>query len=176
MLNKIKLTKQKEFTMKNLILVAVLLLVVSSLSFAQPSSANATVSVTVNATLSIFKTNDLALGTVSRGSSVTVLSTDAAAAAFAITGVENNATTMNVTLPATLSNGTSTMSFLGQVPVCNTSNTQVGATALAGLTGGSATTNAVGNLWLWIGGGVNVGIAQQSGNYTGLITVAVTQP
>jgi hypothetical protein len=159
--------------MKNLILVAVLLLIVSSLSFGQ---ASATVSVTVNATLSIFKTNDLALGTVARGSAVTVLSTNAAAAAFTITGVENAATTMTIVLPATLSNGTSTMPFIGQIPVCNTTNSQVGTTALGALTGGSATTNAVGNLWLWVGGGVNVGIAQQSGNYTGTINVSVTQP
>ncbi len=159
--------------MKNLILVVVLLLIVSSLSFGQ---ASATVSVTVNAALTIFKTNDLALGTVARGSAVTVLSTNAAAAAFTITGVENAATTMTIVLPATLSNGTSTMPFIGQIPVCNTTNSQVGTTALAALTGGSATTNAVGNLWLWIGGGVNVGIAQQSGNYTGTINVSVTQP
>jgi hypothetical protein len=160
--------------MKNLILVAILLIVVSTLSFGQSTSA--AVSVTVNAALTIFKTNDLALGTVARGNAVTVLSTDAAAAAFTITGVENAATTMVVALPATLSNGTSTMPFIGQIPVCNTSNSQIGATALAALTGGSATTNAVGNLWLWIGGGVNVGIAQQSGNYTGTINVSVTQP
>jgi hypothetical protein len=172
-MNLLKLNKRR-FTMKNLTLVAVLLLVVSSLSFGQ--SANATVSVTVNAALSIFKTNDLALGTVARGSAVTVLSTDAAAAAFTITGVENAATTILVAPPATLSNGTSTMAFIGQIPVCNTSNSQVGTTALAALTGGGATTNAVGNLWLWIGGGVNVGIAQQSGNYTGTINVSVTQP
>jgi hypothetical protein len=162
--------------MKNLILVAVLLLVVASLSFAQPSSANASVSVTVNATLSIFKTNDLAFGTVSRGTSATVLSTDAAAAAFTITGVESASTGIVVTPPATLSNGTSTLPFIAAIPVSNTTNTQVGATALAATTGGSATTNAVGNLWLWIGGGVNVGIAQQSGNYSGTMTVSVTQP
>jgi hypothetical protein len=174
MLNKIIPTKQKEFTMKNLILVAVLLLVVSSLSFGQ--NASASVSVTVNAALTIFKTNDLAFGIVARGNAATILSTDAAAAAFTITGVENAATTITVTQPATLTNGTSTMPFLAAVPVCNTVNSQVGTTALAGTAGGGATTNAVGNLWLWIGGGVNVGIAQQSGNYTGTLTVSVSQP
>jgi len=104
------------------------------------------------------------------------LSTDAAAAAFTITGVENAATTITVAPPATLSNGTSTLSFIAAVPVSNTTNTQIGATTLAGTTGGGATTNAIGNLWLWIGGGVNVGIAQQSGLYNGTMTVSVTQP
>jgi hypothetical protein len=162
--------------MKNLIYVAVLLLIVSSLSFGQPSSATANVTVTVNATLSIFNTQNLALGTVARGSAITVLSTDAAAAAFTITGVENASTTITVAPPATLSNGTSTLPFVAEIPVANTTSTQSGATALAGTAGGSATTNAVGNLWLWIGGGVNVGIAQQSGNYSGTMTVSVTQP
>ena len=159
--------------MKNLIYVAVLLLIVSSLSFGQ---ASANVTVKVDAALTIFKINDLALGTVVRGNPVTVLSTDAAAASFIITGIEDHATTITVVPSPTLTNGTSTMPFIAAIPITNTKNDQVnGATPLTATTGGSATTNDVGNLWLWIGGGVNVGTSQQSGNYTGTIQVSVTQ-
>lgn len=159
--------------MKNLILVAVLLLTVSALSFGQTS---ASVTATVNAVLTVVSTNDLTIGNVTKGTVKTILSTDAAAAAFTISGEPATVTDITVAFPANLTSGVNNLPFTGQIPVYNSSFSQVGTTALAGLTSGSATTNASGDVYLWIGGGVNAPLAQASGNYTGTINVSVAYP
>jgi hypothetical protein len=159
--------------MKNLFLVAVLLLTVSALSFAQTSAG---VTATVNAVLSVVKTNDLAIGNVTKGTVKTVLSTDAPAAAFTVTGEPATVTDITVAFPANLTFGVNNLPFTGQIPVYNSSNSQVGTTALAGLTSGSATLNGSGNLYLWIGGGVNAAVGQTSGTYSGTINVTVAYP
>jgi hypothetical protein len=160
--------------MKNLILVAVLLLIVSSLSFGQSASANVTA--TVQATLTIIKTNDLALGIVTRGNAVTVPSTDAAAAAFTITGIATSQATVTISSLANLTSGSYTMPFTQQTPIYNTTNSQSGTTDFGALTGGIASTNSDGNLWVWFGGRVTASVGQAAGLYSGTINVSVTQP
>jgi hypothetical protein len=165
--------------MKNLIFVAVLLLIVSSLSFGQSASANVTANVT--AALTIVKTNDLALSTVTRGSFVKVLSKDAAAAAFTITGT---APSQGITVTvSSLTNLTSavggyTMPFTQEIPIHSDVVTgQSTALDFSALTGGPATTDAVnGNLWVWIGGSVTASAGQAAGSYSGTFTVSVTIP
>jgi hypothetical protein len=160
--------------MKRLILVAVLLLTVSALSFAQSTTANITAN--VNATLSITRLTDLTIGNVNQGATVTIPSTVVAAAAFLVTGAASSATSVTVTLPADLTSGANTMPFTGQIPRWNTVAGAGTSTAFGALTGGATPTNGTGNLWVYIGGGVTAALAQAVGSYTGAITVAVTQP
>ena len=102
--------------MKKLILVAVLLLTVSALSFAQSTTANITAN--VNATLTIARLTDLAIGNVLQGQTVQVLSTAVAAASFQVTGATNAGTTITVTSTPIL-NGPSgaTMPFTQNIPL-----------------------------------------------------------
>lgn len=158
--------------MKNLIYAAVLLLVVSSLSFGQ----TATVTATVNAVLSITTTNNLAIGNVVKGTTKTILSNAANAAAFTVTGEPSTQTILSVTFPANLTSGANNLPFTGQTPIYNTVADQATATAYAALTGGTATTNATGDLYVYVGGGVTAAVAQASGNYAGTINVNVVYP
>jgi hypothetical protein len=165
--------------MKNLILVAILLLVVSTLSFAQitagPVAASVTATVTGN--LAIAKTNDLAIGNVAKGATRTILSNAAGAAAFTISGEVSVPTTVTVTFPANLVDlSANTLPFTGQIPIHNTAAVQGGATTFPGLAGGTTPTDATtGNLYLWIGGGVTAAAGQVAGNYTGTINVSIVQ-
>ena len=161
--------------MKKLLIVAILLMVVSVASYAQ---VTANISATVNANITLARTNDLALGAVNRGGTVTVLSTAAGAAAFTLSGGAANATTnCTFTVPANLTDVSShTMPFTAQIPRSNTVANQAASSAFADITGGSATTSAAGALWLWIGGGVTADPAQVAGVYSGTITLTVTQP
>jgi hypothetical protein len=160
--------------MKKLFLVAVLLLSVSVLSFSQSTTANITAN--VNATLTIVRLTDLAIGNVNQGSTVTIASNTAAAASFRVAGAANTATTVSVTFPTDLTSGVNTMPFTGQIPRYNTVAGAGTSTAFPALSGGTANTNASGNLWIYVGGGVTADPAQAVGSYSGIITVAVTQP
>ena len=160
--------------MKNLILVVILLLIVSSLSFAQSSTANVTAN--VNATLTIANLTDLVIGNVNQGQTVTIASNVAAAASFMVTGAANAATTITVAFPANLTFGANTMTFNGQIPRYNTVAGPAGSTAFGALTGGSTTSSGTGNLWVYIGGQAIAAAAQAVGSYSGLITCSVTQP
>jgi hypothetical protein len=160
--------------MKKLILVAVLLLTVSALLFAQSTTANITAN--VNATLTITRLTDLAIGNVNQGATVTIVSNVAAASSFLVTGAASSATTVTVTFPANLTSGANTMPFTGQIPRWNTVAGAGTSTAFPALTGGTTNTNGTGNLWVYVGGGVTAAAAQAVGSYSGTITVAVTQP
>jgi hypothetical protein len=167
-----KLNK-RSFTMKNLIIVAALLIVISSLSFGQ-SSANVTA--TVNAVLSIVTTNDLTIGNVVKGTTKTITSDAADAAAFTISGEPNTQIVVTVAFPANLSDGTNNLPFTGEIPIHNTIADQGTATAFGALTGGTTPTNAGGDLYVYVGGGVTAAVAQPSGNYSGTINVNVVYP
>jgi hypothetical protein len=160
--------------MKKIILVAVLLVTVSALSFAQSTTANITAN--VNATLTITRLTDLALGNVNQGATATVLSTAAAASSFQITGAASTGTTVTVTFPANLTSGANNLPFTGQIPRYNTVAGAAASTAFGALSGGSTNTNATGNLWIYVGGGVTAGASQATGSYSGTLTVAFTQP
>jgi hypothetical protein len=164
--------------MKKLILVAVLLLSVSALSFAQSTTANITAN--VNATLSIARNNDLTIGNVNQGGTVTIPSVNAAAAYFTVTGATNATTTVTVGYPATLAGpGANTMTYTPEYPTSHTiagAAGRVAATAFSLYSGGNALTNGTGNLYIWVGGGATATAAQAAGSYTGTLTVGVTQP
>jgi hypothetical protein len=160
--------------MKKLFLIAVLLLVVSALSFAQSSTANVTAN--VNATLTIANLTNLAIGNVNQGQTVTIASNVAAAASFLITGAANAGTTVTVAFPTDLTFGANTMTFNGQIPRYNTVAGPAGSTAFGALTGGSTNTSGTGNLWVYMGGQVIATAAQAVGSYSGIITCSFTQP
>jgi hypothetical protein len=163
--------------MKKLLLVAVLLLAVSTLSFGQlTANTNANVTANVIATITINNTAALALGNVNLGQTVTVTSLAAGAAAFTVQGPANASTTITVTFPTNLVNGGNNLPFTGQTPRAGVTAVQAASTALGSLTGGTATTTALGQLWLWVGGGVTADAVQPAGSYTGTINVAVSQP
>jgi type IV secretory pathway TrbL component len=170
--------EKRNMTMKKLILVAVLLLTVSALSFAQSTTAN--INANVNATLSILRNVDLTIGNVNQGGTVTVLSTAATAAAFTVTGATNAATIITVAYPATITGPAgATMPYTPQYPTSNIIGTAAGRAAaapFAAYTGGSATSNATGNLFVWVGGGVTADPAQAAGSYSGTLTCTCAQP
>lgn len=161
--------------MKNLFLVVVMIFVVSAMAFAQ-ASTTASVTANVTATLTITAQQNLSLGSVSQGGTVTVLSNAAAAARFYIYGAGSASTTVTVTPPTELTSGSNTLPFTAQVPRSNTTSTQGSAILMAGTTGGTATTSATGDLYVWVGGAVTAGASQATGAYSGTITVGVTQP
>jgi len=158
--------------MKNLFLVTGLLLIAVTISFSQTASVTAT----VNTALSVVKTSDLAIGVVVKGNTKTILSTGAGAAAFTVSGEANQSTNVTVAFPTVLTDaGSNTMAFTGQTPIHNSVNTQ-GGTAFGALTGGSATLNSTGDLYIWMGGGVTAAANQASGNYSATISVTVAYP
>jgi hypothetical protein len=161
--------------MKKLLLVAVLLMVVAVASFAQTQTANITAN--VNATLTLTKLTDLAALTVVQGGNQSFASNTAQAASFLFTGAATASTTIGVVFPATVSDAlANTMTFTGQIPTTHNVAGAVGSTALAAITGGTATTSVGGQLWIYAGGGVTAAAAQPAGQYTGVITVTVSQP
>jgi hypothetical protein len=166
--------KKRNMKMKNLILVSVLLITVSALSFAQSSTANVTAN--VNATLTISNLTAMTFATVNQGQTVTIASNVAAAASFLVAGAANAATTITVTFPANLTFGANTLTFNGQIPRYNTVAGAPASTAFGALTGGSTNTSGTGNLWVYIGGQVVATAVQAVGSYSGVITCAVTQP
>jgi len=166
--------------MKNLILVAVLLLTVSALSFAQPTvSATATATGTIIAPIAISKTADMNFGNIVSGAALgTVVLTPAgvrsktggvflpgtagtvAAASFTVTGAIGF--TYAITLPAaatTVTSGGNTMTV--------DTWTSTPTVALGGaLTGGTQT--------LTVGGTLHVGANQVAGTYVSGTAFTVT--
>ena len=161
--------------MKKLLLVAILLMVVSAASFAQ-ATQTANITANVNATLTLAKLTDLAALTANQGQTVFFASNVAQAASFLFTGAANASTTVGVAFPATVSDGTNTMTFTGQIPRSNVVANPATSVALAAITGGTATTSAGGQLWIYAGGGVTAAAAQPAGQYTGVVTVTTSQP
>jgi hypothetical protein len=162
--------------MKKLLLVAVLLTVVAVASFAQVSQ-NANITAQVNVAITLAKLTDLAALTATQGQTVSWLSTQAQAASFLFTGAANASSTITVTFPATVADlSSNTMTFTGQIPRTNVLANPATSVALAAITGGTATTTGAGQLWIYAGGGVTAAAAQPAGQYTGQITVAVSQP
>jgi hypothetical protein len=161
--------------MKRIFMMVLVLCAISVVSFAQ-TSTTANVTANVNAALTITNTGALALGNVAQGATVTITSITAGAATFTIQGAASAATTVTVTNPANLTFGANNLPFTAQVPRFNTVNTQATSTAFGAVTGGSTTTSAGGQLFLWIGGGVTASGSQAAGSYSGTITVSFTQP
>jgi hypothetical protein len=163
--------------MKNLLVVAVLLMAVSAVSFGQSTTASATAN--VNATLTIGATGTLALGNVPQGGTVTVLSKGANVPLFTIAGAANAGTTVTVTPPANLVNTSlDNLQFNATAPSYNTLNNQAASTYWVPTSGAmpSVNTSGTGALFVWVGGGVTATSGQPTGQYNGVITVSFTQP
>ncbi len=162
--------------MKRILVLVLALCAISLASFAQSTTANVTAN--VNATLTITNTGALNLGNVSQGQTVTITSLTAGAATFTIQGAASAGTTVTVAGPVggQLTSGANNLPFTVQTPRYNTVNTQATSTAFGLVTGGSTTTSAGGQLFLWIGGSVTAAALQVPGSYTGVITVSFTQP
>lgn len=161
--------------MKRVLVLGFALCAISAFAFAQ-TSTTANVTANVTAALTITNTGALNLGNVSQGATVTITSLTAGAATFTIQGAASAGTTVTVTDPANLTFGANNLPFTGQIPRFNTVNVQASSTAFGALTGGSTSTNASGQLFLWVGGSVTASGSQAAGSYTGLITVSFTQP
>ena len=158
--------------MKNLILVALLLLTVSAMSFAQinvQQTANATATVVASATMT--KLTDLTFPPLLLGSAATIAANTAQAASFAFSGAGSTPTTVAVTFPGNLTSGSNNLPFSA-----GTVRTNVVAAAGTSVVYTVPTnTTAAGALWIYTGGTVTADVAQAAGQYTGLITVTVTQ-
>ena len=161
--------------MKKLLLVAVLLMVVAMASFASDAVQSANVTATVNAALTLTKLTDLAIGNVFAGTPTSVLYTAAGAASFVMQGAGLTPTTVAVVFPTNLiiSGGLTPET---QLPFTGTTYTHT----IAGAAGSTVysvpvTTLVGGQLWIYNGGAVTSISTQQAGQYTGTITVTVTQ-
>ncbi len=165
--------------MKNLILVAVLLLTVSALSFAQPNvSATATATGTIIAPIAIAKNVDMNFGNIVAGAAIgtvvlvpagtrsatggaflpSTLPGTVTAASFTVTG--STTYTYAITLPAaatTVTSGANTMT----VDTWTSTPTVTGI-----LTGGTQT--------LTVGGTLHVGASQAAGTYLSATPFTVT--
>jgi len=163
--------------MKRILVLGIALCAISLAAFAQ-TSATANATANVNAALTIANTAGLNFGNVAQGATVTITPLLAGAAAFTISGAASAATTVSVTYPANLTFGANNLPFTAQTPrYNNVANVQAnGITGTWTAAGGSTTTSAGGNLWVWIGGSVTASASQAAGSYNGTITVSFTQP
>ncbi len=175
---------------KNILLAIVTLFVATAASaVAQTASASVTSTATIVTPLTAAATAPLAFGTITKGSTATVLSDGAAAGGFSFSGDE--ADNITITIPASMTISTTsgagasmtiTLSRSGLRK--NTTSTQ-GSSSVLDASSGSATTalsadasgdgvnnDGLGQLFLWIGGAVTPTATQQRGNYAGTFTVS----
>jgi Domain of unknown function (DUF4402) len=165
--------------MKKILLVAVMVCAISALSFAGSASTSANVTANVLAQVTVTNTLPMAFGSVTLGTSPSVLATTGAAAAFTIGGAANTATGVTIVYPATLVSGANTMVFTSSVlPRTNTVAGAAGSVTTYSpdaFTVTGALTSGTGALFLYVGGQITVDPAQAVGSYSGTITVTVTQ-
>jgi hypothetical protein len=160
--------------MKKILIVAVLLMVVSAASFAQPTitNSNTLATATVVGAWTLTWASNLTFGNVYAGSSYTVASNVAAAGGLAFLGGIAN-TTVAVTWPLVLTGpGTDIPFTLGTVSTHNVAGA-VGSTLYTA----AVPTDATGHLWIYVGGTLGpLAAVQTAGNYSGAITVQIAQP
>jgi hypothetical protein len=152
------------------------------LLFCGISIAQVTVSATAMGTFSVLgyatvtRLADLDFGALIVGVNTTVLPTDAQAAEFLFNGNVNTDVQVTITFPSDLICGSNTMKFHEISPIYNTIPDASSATQFKHTSGGSATTGADGNLYIWAGGRVMANKNQAAGQYTGIIQIVVVQP
>jgi spore coat protein U-like protein len=172
-------TKKRSNIMKKILVVAILICAISALSFAGTASTSANVTANVTAAVTVNNTLPMAFGNVTLGTSPSVLSNSAAAAAFTISGAANTATGVTIVYPATLVSGANSMVFTSSV-LPRTNTVAAAATAVTTYSTDAsdivgALTSGTGALFLYVGGQIAVDAAQAAGSYSGTITVTVTQ-
>ncbi|HYX07548.1 MAG TPA: DUF4402 domain-containing protein [Bacteroidales bacterium] len=138
---------------------------------AQSASTSANASITVYSGLSITKVHDIDFGKVAAGAGLQKIASNTSnAAGFQITGQPDN--NVNITLGAssvTLTSGSNTLTMNTDTPVYNNTNDPTGATD----SNGNISLSSAGNLYMFVGGSVNVGATTPSGTYSGTIDVSV---
>ena len=138
---------------------------------AQSSPISATADVVTPITVT--GTAPLEFGTIFQGVSKSIQFNAAGSGRLSVTGVANAQMALTFTLPATLSNGTSTMPIGSYNIRVNDTNTTASARAIAVTSGTPVTANLVaGALYVFIGGRVTSAPAQQFGTYTAAIVLA----
>jgi Domain of unknown function (DUF4402) len=158
--------------MRKLILISLLLSLVAVIGLSQTVSQSANVTATVNTSLTLTKLTDMTFPAISQGGTATILSNANAAASFLFQGSATTATTVTVTAPAYLLDaGSDQLTFTAQ-PV--RTNTVANSATSTPYTAPTNTTNT-GQLWVYNGGTVTATAIQPAGQYTGTITVTVTQ-
>lgn len=173
----------------------VILLTITSLSLAQSNSSdnnlstsaisgsnnNTNTSVQANASIYIYKgltvTNikGINFGKVAAGAGlINITSKNQQAAEFQVTGEPSS--NVKVTMPKTnitLTSGKHTLTMQMYKPVYNTANNQQSATESSSTDNFGTTLGSKGNLYLWIGGKVDVLPNVSSGTYSGTVSVSV---
>ncbi len=163
--------------MKKLILAAAVVFGFAGMSFAQSSTANASVTVNTNvvSSISCSNTHNLDLGTVVQGATASVAPTSANAGAFTVTGTLNSSVSYVFAAPADLTSGANTLTFTPDIPVYNTSNSQTGTNPFGAVAGGIMSLGAgVTSVYIWVGGSVTPSATQAVGSYSGSYTLTVT--
>jgi hypothetical protein len=147
-----------------------------SISIAQGTgSATAEGSFSVLGYATVTRLADLNFGNLLTGVNITIDPTDAQAAEFLFNGNANTDVQVTITFPNELRCGTNTMIFhtvrytYNIIPNASTSTEFKKK-------GGTATTGADGNLYIWAGGRVNVANNQAAGSYTGIMQIVIIQP
>jgi hypothetical protein len=145
------------------------------------STAQETASATTTGTFAVLgyttftKLADLNFGNLIIGVNTTVQPTDAQAAEFLFNGDVNTVVQVTITFPSDLTCGSNTMKFHTISPIYNTIPDATTAVQFKHTTGGSASTGADGNLYIWAGGRVMANKGQAAGIYTGTMQVDIVQ-
>jgi hypothetical protein len=141
------------------------------------ASATAMGSFSILGYATVTRLADLNFGDVIVGAATIVLPTDAQAAEFLFNGSNNTVVQVTITFPTDLICGSNTLNFnTPNRSMYNTIPDAMTAVEFKKKTGGTATTGADGNLYVWVGGRVRTGNNQAAGSYTGIIQIVIVQP
>lgn len=160
--------------MKRFIVPLAIALFLPLAAFAQNNaSGNATVSARIISSLSIVKNKDLDFGKVAQGvGAVAISTTSPKAVKFTITGEPWEDIRISYTSPARLQSGANQMPFSPDVKVDST-DVPAYSMAFALTSGSSFFLNEDGKAYVFLGGSINVPIAQPRGSYTGTFAINV---
>jgi hypothetical protein len=157
--------------------ILLFVLLFCGISIAQvTASATAMGSFSVLGYATVTRLADLNFGDLIVGVNTTVLPTDAQAAEFLFNGSDNTVVQVTITFPSDLTCGSNTMKFHTISPIYNTIPDAMTAVEFKKTSGGSASTGADGNLYVWVGGRVMANNNQAAGSYTGIMQIVVVQP
>ncbi len=141
---------------------------------AAQTAANTSVTATVAQPLAVSATAPLAFGTVVPGTNKTVAVSDAAAAAFSITGNALGVVSLTFTLPSTIASGANTMPVANWTGRRNTTNNAgAGTDFTPSATPVQGSLSASGELFVFVGATAQPGASQAAGSYTGTLTLTV---
>lgn len=160
--------------MKKFLLLALFLIASTNIVKSQTTNINATA--TVYAPLSLTTVRDLDFGGVAVGDSKTITNDLGTAGLVEINGPTAVDVDISFTLPTNLSDGTNNLpvSFSATSAGFNTVNNTTGITDFdPSLVTTTSTDATSGDLFVFIGGTITAGASQQTGSYTGTITLSV---